>query len=155
MASRASMASSKTALLLGGGGARAAYQVGVLKAIAEIVPQGSPNPFPIICGTSAGSINAAALASNAADFHQGVKKIHQVWSNFKPWHVFESDGKSLSKRMLGWFWSNIRQRGGQGPDSLLDNSPLRKLLTENIHFERIPGAIKNRDLHAYSITLNI
>lgn len=143
---------SKTALLLGGGGARAAYQVGVLKAVAEIVPESSENPFPIICGTSAGSINAAALASNAADFHSGVDKILQVWQNFKPWHVFKSDGASLSKRMLNWFWSNIRLKGGRGPESLLDNAPLRSLLSENIHFDRISKAIQTGDLHAYSIT---
>ncbi|MBL4671062.1 MAG: patatin-like phospholipase family protein, partial [Arenicella sp.] len=73
----------RSALLLGGGGARAAYQVGVLKAIAEILPEGCHNPFPIICGTSAGSINTVALASNASNFHQGVDQIAQVWSNFE------------------------------------------------------------------------
>ena len=79
---------SRTALLLSGGGARAAYQVGVLKAIAELVPEGSANPFPIICGTSAGSINTVAMASNASNFHLGVNRIIEVWSNFQLSQVF-------------------------------------------------------------------
>ena len=54
----------KSALVLSGGGARAAYQVGVLQALAEILPVSHKNPFPIICGTSAGAINALAIASH-------------------------------------------------------------------------------------------
>ncbi|MDQ2694441.1 MAG: patatin-like phospholipase family protein, partial [Pseudomonadota bacterium] len=61
-------------MILTGGGARSAYQVGVLKAIAELLPAGSPFPFPIICGTSAGAINAATLACEAGDFHRAVDK---------------------------------------------------------------------------------
>ncbi|HNI37613.1 MAG TPA: patatin-like phospholipase family protein, partial [Pseudomonadales bacterium] len=62
----------RTALVLSGGGARAAYQVGVMKAIAEILPSNCANPFPIICGTSAGAINAAMLAAQSDHFAQGV-----------------------------------------------------------------------------------
>ena len=78
----------KTALILSGGGARAAYQVGALKAISELIPEGSENPFPILCGTSAGSINAIGLASNASNFHHAVARVLQVWSNFELKHVF-------------------------------------------------------------------
>jgi hypothetical protein len=62
------------ALIMSGGGARAAYQVGVLRAIARILPRGAPNPFRIICGTSAGAINAASLASNIDHFDLAVRR---------------------------------------------------------------------------------
>lgn len=143
----------RSALLLSGGGARAAYQVGVLKAIAEIVPQGSDNPFPIICGTSAGSINTVALASNASDFHLGVKKLIGVWSNFELHHVFYADPKNLFKRIGHWFWSQLGPGAWhKGPSSLLDNQPLRELLTEYIDFNKIDQSIERGDLHAYCLT---
>lgn len=143
----------RTALLLGGGGARAAYQVGVLKAIAEIVPEGSPNPFPILCGTSAGSINTVAMASNARNFHLGVRRINDVWANFKLHHVFYSDSKNLIKRILGWVWSHFGfGKWHKGPDSILDNAPLRQLLGTYINFERIEESINHGDLHAFCLT---
>ncbi len=144
---------SRTALLLGGGGARAAYQVGVLKAIAELLPEEEKNPFPIICGTSAGSINTVALASNASCFRTGVAKIIAVWSNFELSHVFHADAKSLFKRILGWAWSNLGLGNRYtGPSSLLDNCPLRDLLNEHISFSKIDTSIANGDLHAYCLT---
>jgi len=130
------MNESKTALILGGGGARAAYQVGVLKAIAEFVPQGSKNPFPIVCGTSAGSINTVALASNASNFHEGVQKINHVWSNFELKQVFYVDAKNLFKRIFKWLWHSLGLgKSENGPSSLLDNQPLRELLNNYISFE--------------------
>jgi len=63
----------KIGLILTGGGARAAYQVGFLRAVSHMLPRGAPNPFKIICGTSAGAVNAAALASNATDFHRAAR----------------------------------------------------------------------------------
>lgn len=146
-------ANHRTALLLSGGGARAAYQVGVLKAIAEIVPEGGENPFPILCGTSAGSINTVAMASNAANFHVGVRRIVQVWSNFKLSQVFYSDAKHLTKRILAWAWSHIGfGHWHKGPSSLLDNQPLRELLGKYISFKKIDDSIERGDLHAYSLT---
>ena len=143
----------RTALLLGGGGARAAYQVGVLKAIAEILPEQTKNPFPIICGTSAGSINTVALASNANNFNLAVRKILHVWSNFTLGQVFYADAKNLAKGIGGWIWSNLAfGKSQRGPASLLDNQPLRELLAENINFEQIQTSIKAGDLHAYCLT---
>jgi len=143
----------RSALILGGGGARAAYQVGVLKAIAELVPQGEENPFPIVCGTSAGSINTVALASNASNFHLGVERITQVWSNFELHHVFYADTKNLMKRITKWVWSNIGPGNWEkGPSSLLDNQPLRELLNEYISFEKIDASISNGDLYGYCLT---
>ncbi|NIO41919.1 MAG: patatin-like phospholipase family protein, partial [Burkholderiales bacterium] len=65
-------------LILSGGGARAAYQVGVLKAIVQLLSRNAANPFPIICGTSAGAINAAILAIYAPRFREGVKRLSLV-----------------------------------------------------------------------------
>ena len=146
-------ANHRTALLLGGGGARAAYQVGVLKAIAEIVPADCPNPFPIICGTSAGSINTVALASNAGNFQLGVQRIIQVWSNFRLAQVFHADTRNLAKRIFGWIWGHFGfGKWHTGPASLLDNQPLRDLLSNHINFSRIDQFVESGDLHAYCLT---
>lgn len=143
----------RSGLILGGGGARAAYQVGVLQAIAELVPEGSDNPFPVICGTSAGSINAIALASNADNFHHGVKRIIDVWSNFQLHHVFYASGKSLLLRALKWAWYNLGPgTWHKGPSSLLNNQPLRELLSKHISFEKINDSLECGDLHAYGLT---
>jgi NTE family protein len=79
------------ALVLQGGGARAAYQVGVLKALSEILGHPVENPFPIITGTSAGAINAAMLAVHADNFAHGVEMLVNVWSNFAPSQVYRTD----------------------------------------------------------------
>lgn len=143
----------RTALLLSGGGARAAYQVGVLKAVAELVPEGCHNPFPIICGTSAGSINTVAMASNASNFHLGIKRIEAVWSHFELHHVFFSDAKNLFKRISHWAWTNLGPgTWNEGPSSILDNAPLRELLNEHIDFNKIDKSINNGELHAYCLT---
>ena len=81
----------KVGLVLTGGGARAAYQVGVLRAISELLPRGIRNPFPIISGTSAGAVNAAVLAANGSDFRRGVRQLMTVWKNFHAHHVYRAD----------------------------------------------------------------
>jgi len=142
-----------SALILGGGGARAAYQVGVLRAIADMLPDHCKNPFPIICGTSAGSINTAALASNADNFKLGIEKINHVWGNFELGHVFYADGKSLFRRIMRWVWTNLGPGDrDKGPGSLLDNQPLRELLDSNINFNKIDELINAGQLKAYCIT---
>ena len=72
-----------TGLILSGGGARAAYQVGVLSAIAELLPEGAENPFPVIVGTSAGAINAVGLACGALSFTAAVEPS-RPWSGAPP-----------------------------------------------------------------------
>lgn len=143
----------KVGLILTGGGARAAYQVGVLKAVAELRPEGLPIPFPIICGTSAGAINAAVLASEADDFRRGVSKLLHVWSNFKVERVFRTEAKVAVASGLTWFLSLLF--GGLGrytPKSVLDNTPLRELLEEHLRPDRIQHWIDSGILHAFSIT---
>ncbi len=143
----------KIGLILGGGGARAAYQVGVLKAIAELHPEDSHTPFKIISGTSAGSINAIALAANTGSFCEGVRRIVQVWSNFELKQVFRSDARTLLKSMFRWLLSTFMpgSLGGEPPNSLLDNTPLRHLLEEKIDFDDIQRAIDQGTLDAVCV----
>jgi NTE family protein len=89
------MPSPRTALILTGGGARAGYQVGVLKAIREMLPEPRRNPFPILCGTSAGAINAASMAVWAEDFGGGVDNLLNVWENFSAHQVYRADPGGL------------------------------------------------------------
>jgi NTE family protein len=135
----------KTALILGGGGARAAYQVGVLKAVCEVVPDPVRNPFPILCGTSAGSINAAVLAVRARDFAAGVDYLGDLWSNVRAGGVYRADRLSLAVAGVRWL---IRRN----PRALLDNAPLRRLLEQAVDFEQLKPAIAGHALLALSIT---
>ncbi len=140
-------------LILAGGGARAAYQVGVLKAIATLLPAGAPNPFPVICGSSAGAINAAALAIYATRFHEGVRRLTYVWSHFRVDQVFRTDAREILVNGLRWAAAFLF--GGLGhnnPRALLDRAPLRALLERRLPCARIQDAIDAGALHALSIT---
>ena len=153
MFSKRNKSPDKTGLLLSGGGARAAYQVGVLKAISELCSKQQDNPFHVISGTSAGSINAVALAAHEGSFDDAIKRIENVWSNFELSHVFKADTKCLFGRILKWFSSRILPFGigGETPHSLLDNSPLRELLNDHIDFDGISRQIENDNLAALSL----
>jgi NTE family protein len=142
----------KIGLVLSGGGARAAYQVGVLKAIARILPQDHPNPFHIICGTSAGAINAVALASYASHYRQGIKRLEHIWKNFSCDQVFHCDFLSVLKWSTTFFLNTLFGYKAGTPVSLLNNAPLRQLVKKMIMFENIQKAIDNQDLHALSVT---
>ena len=143
----------KAALVLAGGGARAAYQVGVLQALKEMLPDPRVNPFPIIAGTSAGGVNAGAIACHADDFGFAVDNLLEVWRHFEPRHVYRSDfagvaansGRWLAGLFLGAF---VRNR----PVSLLDNRPLAALLARKLEFGRIAGNISSGALDALAIT---
>src|SRR5688572_15485235 len=80
----------RIALLLPGGGARSAWQVGVLRAIASWHPPGSALPFPVVCGTSAGAIIAAVLAAGGADFGRASAALERVWGGFRTGQVFRA-----------------------------------------------------------------
>lgn len=146
------MGEGKAALVLTGGGARAAYQVGVLSAIREIRGRRPGNPFPILCGTSAGAINAAALAVYAADFGMAVRKLVRIWRSLHVNQVYRADIGALlatgarwgSALTLGWA---VRQT----PRSLLDNAPLRQLLNDVLDFPAIQRGIDAGYLHAVSV----
>ena len=139
-------------IVLTGGGARAAYQVGVLRAIADLVPKNVSNPFPIICGTSAGAVNAVALAADAANYRRAVLRLQAVWKNFTPEQVYRTDLPGVMKNSLRWMLAAVTGGRGRDPTSLLDNAPLRRLLSERIEFPGIQQAIDARHLYALAIT---
>jgi len=150
-----------TGLLLTGGGARAAYQVGVLEAVADLRQASGAsrarNPFAIITGTSAGAINAAALACGADDFDLAVRRIVSVWQDFEARQVYQSDvlsvmrsgAKWLSLLSLGWLIAKWRRLK---PRSLLDNTPLEALLRTMVPLERLPELVAQGHLQGLAVT---
>jgi NTE family protein len=149
-----------TGLVLTGGGARAAYQVGVLKALAQIRREcgehAAGNPFPVITGTSAGAINAAALACRAADFDHGVAEIAEIWENFQAEQVYRSDSIGVIRSGARWLtmmsigWVIARWRRAR-PRSLLDNAPLADLLTRLVQPGRLRAAMDAGHLQALAV----
>ncbi len=150
-----------TGLMLSGGGARAAYQVGVLEAIADIRKACGallePNPFPIITGTSAGAINASALACGADDFDASVRRIVDVWKNIHAHQVYRADSLSMLRSgatlmtllSLGWLIAKWRH---MKPRSLLNNAPALELLRRIAPLERLPGLIRQGHVQALAVT---
>jgi NTE family protein len=139
--------------VLPGAGARGAYQVGVLKAVARILPERAPNPFAIIAGTSAGAINGAVLASRAGNFERAVADMERVWANFTADQVFRTDSWTMLKSSLYWFVTVVT--GGlatHSPTALLDSSPLRALLARRVRFARIGKAIERGQVEALAVT---
>lgn len=145
----------RTGLILTGGGARAAYQIGVLKAIAECLPRHAHNPFPVICGTSAGALNAAALAVNARNFRRAVRYLAGIWQNFHPDQVYRTDALGVLSNTLRWLAGLLLSAVGinrMKQVSLLDNRPLAELLDEILPCEMIQQSIDGGLLHALSVT---
>ena len=143
----------KTALVLPGGGARGAFQVGVLKALAELTPHGQPNPFSVISGTSAGAVISVVLASRAQEFRSAVAELERVWGHFRCHHVYKTDHLTMLKSSLHWMASLVLGGWLVGtPKSLLNNAPLRELLNRNVHFPRIRDAIDEGCLDAIAVT---
>jgi NTE family protein len=152
-----------TGLVLSGGGARAAYQVGVLRALSQLRrgamgPRARMNnPFGVICGTSAGAINAAALASNADRFEAAVEVLAKVWHNFSAEQVYRADSIGMFRSGAQWLtmlsigWVIARWRRAR-PRSLLDNAPLAELLGRTVPLERLPAVLGQGQLHALAVS---
>lgn len=151
----------KVGLILTGGGARAAYQVGVLQAVSAILVDAGwapeRNPYDVICGTSAGAINATALACHADDYSEGLRKVLRVWENFTAEQVYRADSlgmvrsgaKWMSILAFGWL---LRKWRTKAPSSLLDNAPLSRLLSRMLSFPRLDAALMDGKLHALAVT---
>src|SRR3989337_4309052 len=118
------MRKSKTGLILTGGGARAAYQVGVIKAVRELLPMPERSPFHIVCGTSAGAINAAALAVFADNFDAGVQNLLEVWENFRAYHVYRSDPFGIIAKSVAHWLAAMLRIPPSGPPPPLGHPPL-------------------------------
>jgi len=141
---------SRAGLILTGGGARAAYQVGVLKALSEILP-GTRWPFPIIVGTSAGAVSASILAANVTRWHQSVGEIENVWANFRVNQVFRTDARAMVRAGSRWMGSLLTGGVVGPPKSLLDNSPLRELLSRVTDFDAVRVNVAQGDLRALAL----
>jgi NTE family protein len=146
-------ASRRTALVVSGGGARAAYEVGVLKALRQLLRQPELNPFPLLCGVSGGAINAAGLALSAENFATAVDQLEAFWSELATADVYRTDalgvtlsgGRWLAGLAGGWLF-------GSGPGSFLDNRPFRQRLTRQFDFACLDRGVAAHALHALSIT---
>ncbi|HTQ36845.1 MAG TPA: patatin-like phospholipase family protein [Steroidobacteraceae bacterium] len=139
------------ALVLTGGGARAAYQVGVLKAVAELLPQ-QANPFRVVVGTSAGAVAAAVLAARAEHWHKAVDAIEHVWANFRTGQVFDVRRRRMLRTGMHWIISLLS--GGtllSAPRSLFDNTPLRALLHREVRWRGLGRSIRNGYVDALAL----
>ncbi|WP_269497324.1 patatin-like phospholipase family protein [Castellaniella sp. S9] len=148
-------------LVLTGGGARAAYQAGVLSGVMDILdPERRPgfrNPFPIISGTSAGAINATALACRAHQPHRAIDRLGALWSGLRSEDVYYADAPRLLRTGLqwlgmlglGWIAPSLNV---YAPHSLLDNSPLADLLARTMNFERLRINLARGHLSAVAVT---
>jgi len=149
------MKKKKTGLVLTGGGAKAAYQAGAIAALAEIIPS-QKLPFEIIAGTSAGAINAAAIASHAHDWIQGAEVLRQKWTTLTLDQVYRTDLISILKIALGWvsrtMFGGFFLKNAQA-NFLLDTKPLSETLNGFIDFKKIDANISSGDLYAISVTM--
>ena len=143
----------RVGLVLPGGGARAAYQVGVLRAVADLLPARSANPFPVVTGTSAGAVNATAIAVHADRFRVAIGNLERVWRNFQVGQVFRADSGTVIRSGLHWALAMLS--GGwllPPPRSLFDNSPLRELLRGQFDFAGIRRSIDAGHLDAIAMS---
>ena len=143
--------SSRCALVLSGGGARSAYQVGALKALAEILPPG-PWPFGIVVGTSAGAVAASVMAAGAHRWREAVGELVAVWENFHVDQVFRADGRAMLR--AGTHWTMSAVSGGwllPAPRSLFDNAPLRRLLRLSVDWEAVQRNVDEGRLRALAL----
>lgn len=142
----------RTGLVLTGGGARSAYQVGVLGAVARMMPREAPSPFQIVTGMSAGAIVAAAVACHAARFREGVVALERVWRNFHSEQVFRADAASMLRAGLRWTLALVSAgRLAAPPESVFDSSPLGRLLERHYDFGRMRQAMADGHLEALAI----
>jgi NTE family protein len=138
-------------LVLTGGGSRSAYQIGVLRALSEILPR-ARNPFQVIVGTSAGAVAASVLAAEAHHWRRAVEGLERVWANFRSSQVFRVDAPHMMR--AGAHWVLALLSGGlvlSPPKAMLDNSPLRELLATHVDCAGIHRSIARGHLRAFAL----
>jgi len=138
-------------LVLTGGGSRSAYQVGVLLALAEMLPR-ARNPFQVIVGTSAGAVAASVLAAEAHHWRRAVAGLERVWANFQSSQVFHVDARHMLRAGAHWVLALIS--GGlvlAPPKSVLDNTPLRELLSVHVDCSGIRRSIERGHVRAFAL----
>ncbi len=145
----------RTAMVLSGGGARGAYQAGVLQGLRDLGVLDSPAVcIDTFVGSSAGAINASMLATHADSLSNGIDSLVDLWSGVRADQVFRTDARSIGKTGVRWAWDLTLGGavGGVAPKSLLDTSPLRQFLTKHLAFERIDAQIREGALHALALS---
>jgi NTE family protein len=138
-------------LVLTGGGSRSAYQIGVLLALAELLPR-SRNPFQVIVGTSAGAVAASVLAAEAHHWRRAVAGLERVWANFRSGQIFHVDAPHMLRAGAHWVLALVS--GGMvlsPPKSLLDNTPLRELLAKHVDCAGVRRSIARGHLRAFAL----
>lgn len=142
----------ETGLVLQGGGARGAYQVGALRAISDILDS-RQNPFPYISGLSVGAINAASLAATANDFKRSTRKLEALWRSLNTEMIFDTSARAVLATSMSILTALLTGRGGRSsPAALLDNDPLRKLLETEFKRAGVLRSIGKGALKGFSIT---
>ncbi|MHB2015464.1 MAG: patatin-like phospholipase family protein [Candidatus Xenobia bacterium] len=143
----------RTGLVLSSGGARGAYQAGVLKAIAEMSPS-KELPFRVLCGVSAGSINCAFLAGRAHDFQNATQRMDDLWSRLKPEDVYLTDSLTLVSTGFNWI-ADLSVGGWIGSGrgrSLMNAVPMRNMLKRELDFDAINAHVRSGRLHGIAVT---
>lgn len=145
---------SKLGLVMTGGGARAAYQVGVVRAIYEILKK-DLHLFDVITGNSAGAINSTYLAAHAKDWDVATTNLMSLWKRIKPQNVYDLRARTISE--LGMKWLGGTMLGGLTPSGshinhFLDTGPLRKLMSREIQFQHIQDNLDDKTLHGVALS---
>lgn len=140
-------------LVLTGGGARAAYQVGVLRAISDIT-KFEKNPFRIISGYSAGAINGTWLAGRSDNFDVATKNMWNAWASIQNEVIFNTEFSNVASMITRWI--KDRTFGGlQGSHQinyLLDTAPLNEFIKSQIDFKTLQKHLNSGELYAVSVT---
>lgn len=138
----------RIALYLAGGGARGAYQAGILKAVSHILSVKSL-PFSMVSGVSVGSINAAILAQHADNFPLGIEQLESLWLNIHCEQIFKARNSELSRSLLRNL-SHLFIKSSQ-PTHFLDTDPLHTFISDHINFDRIKINIENNKLDTMEV----
>jgi NTE family protein len=141
----------RAGLVLAGGGARAAYQAGVLKAVRDILGGPQRNPFPVVCGTSLGALNAALLAAFADNFTRAAANLLELWEHMRAERIYRTDSWSIGKAAAAWLGA-LTLGPRRWPRALLDSAPLRELVRSAVPFERIQGHIDSGALYGLCVS---
>lgn len=144
------MTKPRIGLVLTGGGARAAYQVGVLKAISHMMP-GLTYPFEIITGTSAGAINSILLAGGGDLFSHAVERMDQIWGDIHHEQIYRSDFLGLSSSMTRFLQGALLGDSSPQQAAMLNNAPLRDLLAQHLQFDQVRDAVAKGNLRGVGV----
>jgi NTE family protein len=144
----------RVGLVLTGGGARAAYQAGVLRGVADLLPS-REWPFPIVTGISAGAINGAFLAARAGDdFRDVARELWALWEHLTPQDVFATDRPTLARIAVKWL-ADLSLGGllrSSSSTFLLDTTPLRGLIERTADFDAVARNAADGVLHGVAVS---